>query len=49
MDYRITKIEKGCFVVEYRERPFSWYPWKTIDKTFKTRTKAEEYIWTRRK
>ena len=44
MDYRITKLEKGCFVVEYREKPFSWFPWKSVDKTFKTKTKAEEFI-----
>ena len=44
METRIVKIEKKCFCVEYRERSFSWYPWKTVEKTFKTQTKAKEYI-----
>ena len=44
METRIVKIEKGVFCVEYRKRPFSWYPWKTVYKTFKTKPKAEEYI-----
>lgn len=44
METRIVKIEKGCFCIEYRKWGFSWYPWITVNKTFKTKTKAEEYI-----
>lgn len=43
---RIVKLEKGVFAIEYK----NWSPWapnapwKTVDKTFKTKPKAEEYI-----
>lgn len=33
---KIVKLEKGVFVVEYKNQ--------IIDKTFRTRPKAEEYI-----
>lgn len=41
---RIVKIEKGLFMVEYRDKLTRFAEWKTVDKQFKTRTKAEEYI-----
>lgn len=44
MKTRIVKLEKGVFCVEYKRLDFSWLPWKTVDKTFKTKPKAEEYI-----
>ena len=40
---RIVKIQKGLFMVECRELT-RFAQWKTIDKQFKTRTKAEQYI-----
>ncbi len=44
MTTRIVKIEKGVFAIEYKRINFFWFPWKTVDKTFKTKPKAEEYI-----
>ena len=41
MTTRIVKIEKGVFAIEYKRINFSWFPWKTVDKTFKTKPKAE--------
>ena len=41
---RIVKIEKGVFCIEYKDRNLDWLEWKMIDKTFKTKPKAEEYI-----
>lgn len=43
-EIRIVKIEKGLFIVEYRDKLTRFAQWKTVDKKFKTRTKAEEYI-----
>ena len=47
MKTRIVKIEKGCFCVEYKTG--LWSSWKTIDKTFRTKTKAEQYIYEKLK
>lgn len=41
---RIVKLEKGVFAIEYKKVNFSWYPWETVAKTFRTKPKAEEYI-----
>lgn len=43
---RIVKLEKGVFCIEYKKwSPWaSKAPWKTVDKTFRTKPKAEEYI-----
>lgn len=41
---RIVKLEKGVFAIEYKRAAFSWLRWQTIDKTFRTKPKAEEYI-----
>lgn len=42
MEARIVKIEKGVFMVEYRLS--RWGSFITVDKIFKTKTKAEAYI-----
>ena len=40
---RIIKIEKGLYMVEWRFKlPFM--KWNTVDKHFKTKTKATNYI-----
>lgn len=44
METRIVKLEKGLFRIEYREKLTRFATWKEVDKNFKTRTKAEEYI-----
>ena len=44
METRITKIEKGEFYIEYRTDSKS--SWKTFEKKFSTRTKAEEWLLT---
>ena len=41
-EYRIIKIEKGAFFIEYKTARFD--SWKEIDKQFKTYTKAENWI-----
>ena len=39
--YKIVKIEKGCFMIEYK----TWMQkdTKILDKKFKSLTKAQEY------
>ena len=41
-DYRITKIEKGYFFIEYKFSRFD--SWHEVEKIFKTKTKAEAWI-----
>lgn len=41
-DYRITKIEKGAFFVEYKTAIYD--SWKEVDKKFKTKPKAEDWV-----
>lgn len=43
-EYRIVKIEKGLFLIEYKTAPFG--VWHEVDKKFKTKTKAE--AWARK-
>lgn len=40
--YRIVKIEKGHFFVEYKAG--CWCEWKMIEKRFKSKEKAKIYI-----
>lgn len=42
METRIVKIQKSAFLVEYRKNPRD--PFTMVDKKFKSRTKAEEFI-----
>ena len=44
MESRITKLEKGVFVIEYRDETKRFAPWKEVEKRFKTLPKAEEYV-----
>lgn len=44
MIVRIVKLEKGIFAIEYKRAACFWLRWQTVDKTFKTKPKAEEYI-----
>ena len=39
--YKIVKIEKGCFMIEYK--PSMWSDTKILEKKFKSVTKAQEY------
>ena len=39
--YTITKIVKGCFMIEYKIT--YWSDTKVVDKKFKSLTKAQEY------
>lgn len=42
-EYRIVKIEKGLFLIEYKVAPYGvWHEVK--DKKFKTKPKAEAWI-----
>lgn len=41
-EYRIVKIEKGLFLIEYNTVPFGVY--HEVDKQFKTKTKAEAWV-----
>ena len=44
LEYRIVKIEKGLFLIEYKTAPFGvWHEVK--DKKFKTKPKAEAWAW----
>ena len=43
-EYRIVKIEKGLFFIEYKIASFG--VWYEIDKKFKTKPKAE--AWARK-
>lgn len=44
-EYRIVKIEKGLFLIEYRNAPY--VTWHTVEnKQFKTKPKAE--AWARK-
>lgn len=38
-EYRIVKIEKGLFFIEYKTAPYG--VWHEVDKKFKTKPKAE--------
>lgn len=40
-EYRIVKIEKGLFLIEYKTAPYG--VWHEIDKKFKTKPKAESW------
>ena len=39
--YKIVKIEKGCFMIEYK--PSMWSDTKILEKKFKSLPKAQEY------
>lgn len=39
--YNIVKINKGCFMIEYK--PSRWSDTKILEKKFKSLTKAQEY------
>lgn len=39
--YNVVKIEKGCFMIEYK--PSMWSDTKILEKQFKSLTKAQEY------
>ena len=39
--YRVVKIEKGCFMIEYK--PSRWSDTKILEKKFKSLPKAQEY------
>lgn len=39
--YKVVKIEKGCFMIEYK--PSMWSDTKILEKKFKSLTKAQEY------
>lgn len=42
-EYRIVKIEKGLFLIEYRSTPDG--TWQDVkDKQFKSRLRAEKHI-----
>ena len=41
-EYRIVKIEKGLFLIEYKTAPYG--VWHEIDKPFKTKPKAEFWV-----
>ena len=43
-EYRIVKIEKGLFLIEYKTAPYG--VWHEVDKEFKTKPKAE--AWARK-
>lgn len=43
-EYRIVKIEKGLFLIEYKVAPYG--VWHEVDKQFKTNPKAE--TWARK-
>ena len=40
--YNIVKIEKGCFMIEYKTARLS--DSKILEKTFKSLPKAQEYV-----
>lgn len=42
-EYQIVKIEKGCFMIQYKTKG-TWGDWKIIDKKFKSITKAKDFI-----
>ena len=39
--YNVVKIEKGCFMIEYK--PSRWSDTKILEKKFKSLPKAQEY------
>ena len=41
-EYRITKVEKGAFFIEYKTCRFG--SWKEVDKKFKTKPKADDWV-----
>lgn len=43
-EYRIVKIEKGSFFIEYKNAPFG--VWHKVNKKFKIKPKAE--AWARK-
>lgn len=40
-EYRIVKVEKGAFFIEYKAS--RWSSWKELDKQFRTKPKAEAW------
>lgn len=40
--YNIIKIEKGCFMIEYKTD--RWSDSKILEKKFKSLPKAQEYV-----
>lgn len=40
-EYRIVKIEKGLFLIEYKTAPYG--DWHEVDKKLKTKPKAEDW------
>ena len=45
VEARIVKLDKNCFAVEYRWTKYSG--WATVNKEFRTRVKASQYIYGR--
>lgn len=43
-EYRIVKVEKGAFFIEYKAS--RWSSWKELDKQFRTKPRAE--AWARK-
>lgn len=43
-EYRIVKVEKGAFFIEYKVS--RWSSWKMVDKQFRTKPRAE--AWARK-
>ena len=41
-EYRIVKIEKGCFLIEYKNAPYGVC--HEVDKKLKTKPKAEAWV-----
>lgn len=41
-EYRIVKIQKGCFLIEYKIKPCEL--WREVHKPFKTKPKAESWV-----
>lgn len=41
-EYRIVKVEKGAFFIEYKAS--RWSSWKNVDKQFKTKPRAEAWV-----
>ena len=40
-EYRIVKVKKGAFFIEYKAS--RWSDWKELDKQFKTKPMAEAW------
>ena len=41
-EYRIVKIQKGLFLIEYKINPYEL--WREVHKQFKTKPKAEAWV-----